>query len=776
LAGLRGWSEERRLLAYFRAHPEAGHWTGRAQIDGHEYVVHCLPRRMEASCVRCHGRPENAPASLVARYGTEAGFGWPVGEVVALDMVGIPVAAMDALAASETAKALWVMVPTGVALAGAFLWAFRWLICKRLSAIAAHLQSAVTQTDEDALAPIAEAGNDEIGTVARSYNALAARLRRLHDSLEQRVKERTASLEAEIAERVRVGEALRESERKLTTLMGNLPGMAYRCRNDARWTMEFVSQGCRPLTGYRADQLVGETATAFVDLIHPDDRDRVRHSVQEAIAQSRPFTMEYRIRRATGEERWVWEQGVGISAEQGDVVALEGFITDITERKLVEQALKATEQRLRQDIDARRKAQAELAEARDAAEAANRAKSEFLANVSHEIRTPMTAILGYVDLLAEYVPAGRLDDTITENPIEVIRQNADHLLRLIDDVLDLSKIEAGKLAIEHKPCSPEAVLAEVVSLMRPRADAKRLDLAVQWRSLVPETIRTDAMRLRQILINLVGNAVKFTESGSVRLIARIDGPTECPRLRIEVVDTGIGMTRDVLDRLFRPFTQADASTSRRFGGTGLGLSISKRLAQLLGGDLVVASAPNQGSTFTLTVPTGPLDGVRWLSADEAVALCRTRRQPQVPTVVAKLPPGCRVLLAEDGPDNQRLVSHLLRKAGAEVVVADNGQAALDLATAAVDQGRPFDVVLMDMQMPVLDGYEATRRLRASGFAGPIVAFTAHAMPEDRKKCLDCGCDDYLVKPIVREKLLATVAAQIARGAEARQTALAENDG
>ncbi len=623
--------EEQQILAYFRAHPEAKVWTGRAEIGGRAYVVHCLPRRVEASCLRCHGRAQDAPASLLARYGAEAGFGWPVGQVVAVDMVGIPVGAIDAIAASEVAKSLWLMVPTGLALAGAFVFAYRWLIGSRLSAIAAHLQSAVTRTDEGALVPIAECGHDEIGTVARSYNALAARLRQLHDSLEQRVKERTASLEAEIAERIRVEKALRESERR-------------------------------------------------------------------------------------------------------------------------------------------------LAAARDAAEAANRAKSEFLANISHEIRTPMTAILGYVDLLAESMPAERLDDSIPENPIEVIRENADHLLRLIDNVLDLSKIEAGKLAIEHNAFSPEAVLAEVVSLMRPRADAKRLDLAVQWRGLVPETIRTDAVRLRQILINLVGNAVKFTESGYVQLIAQIEGPTECPQLRVEVADTGIGMTRDVVDRLFRPFTQADASTSRRFGGTGLGLSISKRLAQRLGGDLVVASAPGQGSIFTVTVPIGPLEGVRMLSADEAASLQRSRRQSQAAAVVAKLPPGCRVLLAEDGQDNQRLVSHVLRKAGAEVIVADNGQAAVDLATAAVEQGQPFDVVLMDMQMPVLDGYEATRRLRAAGFQIPIVACTAHAMPEDRQKCLDCGCDDYLVKPIDRPRLLATVAAQIARAAKADQTTLVRSQG
>ncbi len=392
-----------------------------------------------------------------------------------------------------------------------------------------------------------------------------------------------------------------------------------------------------------------------------------------------------------------------------------------------------------------------------AAETASRAKSEFLTNMSHEIRTPMTAILGYADVLLE-----NLQDRESIQAAQTIRRNGEYLLEVINGILDLSKLESGRLTTDRLPVSPVQMLKDVVSLMRVRADAKGLPLSVTYEPPIPESIITDPTRLRQILINVVGNAIKFTETGGVQMILRLlDADGERPLLQLDVVDTGIGITQEQQSRLFQAFSQGDSSINRRFGGSGLGLAISKRLAVMLGGDLTVVSEPGKGSTFTITIGTGSLDGIRLLDRPGE------NDAPFTPQVNAEAPVGnlgCRILLAEDGPDNQRLISFLLKKAGAEVVIASNGLEAVEKVCATFSNsiqqpGRqaPFDLIFMDIQMPVMDGYEATRRLRAAGYTGPIVALSAHSMPQDIQQCFAASCDDYLAKPINRDKLLATVA-------------------
>ena len=383
------------------------------------------------------------------------------------------------------------------------------------------------------------------------------------------------------------------------------------------------------------------------------------------------------------------------------------------------------------------------------AEAASRAKSDFLANMSHEIRTPMTAILGYAELLL----SPEQSETDRNEHIRTVRRNGEHLMGIINDILDISKIEAGRMTLESIDVDPLVIIEDVASLMRPRATAKGLEFGLQVTLPMPRLIRTDPLRLRQILMNLVGNAIKFTETGGVQIAMTFHSRN----VLFSVTDTGIGMTPDQVERLFKPFTQADETMSRRFGGTGLGLAISQRLVGLMGTAIEVSSQAGRGTTFTfaLAVPDSMQGDLVTTMPERTTQSMPSRKD--VPTLA-----GLNVLLAEDGPDNQRLITFHLRKAGATVEVVDNGLQAVQKLTALAEAGNLPHLILMDMQMPEMDGYEATRELRRQGLTLPVVALTAHAMAGDRAKCLEAGCSDYLTKPIDKSKLVA-MAAQLCAG-------------
>ena len=464
----------------------------------------------------------------------------------------------------------------------------------------------------------------------------------------------------------------------------------------------------------------------------------------------------------------------GVGYMQGAVVAAGVVITLVMASYLAslgrrEQSIRAQVLRATADLESaltsQRALTSELARAKEIAEAASKAKSDFLANMSHELRTPMTAILGYAELLED----PESTDGQRTDCVRTIRRSGQHLLTIINDILDLTKIESDRMELESIEFSPTEVCQDVLRIMGAKAQAKSLTLAHEMAGEIPDRVLGDPVRFKQILLNLVGNAVKFTESGGVRLIARAwpDQARAMATIAIDVIDTGMGMNSDQLDKLFKPFSQADSSMSRRFGGTGLGLTISRKLARLMGGDVVVSSDPGAGTSFTLTaklkIARVNADGDASRSANERAA------------VFSAEPLRGRILLAEDGPDNQRLIAFILRKAGADVEIVGNGVLALDAMRAADALRTPFSLVLMDMQMPEMDGYTATAKLRELGFEVPIVALTAHAMSGDKERCIAAGCTDFATKPIDRAKLVAICRQWLTRTATgvANQTAAAE---
>ena len=545
---------------------------------------------------------------------------------------------------------------------------------------------------------------------------------------------------AEIASKTiidsRAAEALRISERKHRLFAENVSDMIWAI--DFTGKFIYVSPSVTLNLGFSAEEFLSMslpeimTPASFV----PASVDLQKYAAAAGTSQHfEPGSLDLELFRKDGSTVWADVTYSGMYDESGKMIAIQGVSRDITARRQLEQ---------------------ELRQAKEVAESATRAKSQFLARMSHEIRNPMTSILGYTDLLMD--PA--TNQSSRNNYLAVIRRNGEHLLALINDILDLSKIESGKFTLEMCRCSLVSLLADVASVVRPRAEQRGISLSVEYESELPETILTDPARLRQALINLVGNAVKFTQQGSVRIVTSLLPTWQGhPAVRIRVIDTGIGIREEVLPKLFDPFAQGDEAVFRKFGGTGLGLAISRHIITMLGGELAASSVWGKGSEFSLTAPVGDLEGVPMLSNP---AEAEQERLPLPVRKPSKDLDGLRILLAEDGYDNRLLIETVLRGAGATVVTAENGREAVETAAA-----EPFDAILMDMNMPVMDGYEATRLLRQRGYERPILALTANAMSSDGRQCLDAGCNQHLTKPIDRVRLVREIAACVGRAGRFR---------
>ena len=466
------------------------------------------------------------------------------------------------------------------------------------------------------------------------------------------------------------------------------------------------------------------TWSQALDFYPPESRARLEQAFAAAIAMGTGFELELAFVDALGCRKWV-RTVAEAELRDGKVVRLLGAIRDITERKQADEALN--------------KAMAAAQDSAELAARANQAKSVFLANMSHEIRTPINAVMGMTYLLG----ATALDAQQSEL-LGNVRVASKSLLGVINDILDVSKIEAGELSIEHEPFDLSLLIDELDRLLKLQADAKHITLNVQLAPGVPRAVLGDELRIRQVLTNLLANAIKFTEHGGVRLVVRpLTGPHTPPdsvRLRFEVQDSGIGIAPAVLDQLFKPFAQADESTTRRFGGTGLGLSIAKQLVALMDGQLGVSSTPRQGSEFwfELSLPVADLP-----PAPAAAETAQVNRQALA---------GIRLLVVDDGHTNREVARRILALAGAKVNLAANGREAVELLRATPGA---FDIVLMDAQMPVMDGLSATRCIRKElGLVDlPIVALTAGAMPNERRQALAAGMNDFIGKPFDPQRLV-----------------------
>lgn len=515
--------------------------------------------------------------------------------------------------------------------------------------------------------------------------------------------------------------ALAQSEERFRSMANTAPAMIW--VTDENHRCNFLSQRWYDFTGQVEEEGLG---FGWTDVIHPEDREEAKKLFLKAAEGRETFEIDFRMQTVDGNYRWVIDAGRPRMDASGKFLGYVGSVIDAHDRH---------------------ESEAELKEARAFADAANESKSAFLANMSHEIRTPMTAILGYAELLRELV-----EHDEGKQHLKTIRRNGDYLLEIINDILDLSKIEAGKLEVDSERFEPHRLVEDVRSIMEVRAKEDGLTLAVEYAGKLPKVIQSDPKRLKQILINLIGNAIKFTRKGRVKIRVRFDATDQ--QLQFDVIDTGIGISDEQMARLFKPFSQGDASVTRNFGGTGLGLAISQRLAETLGGSITASSTAGVGSTFTVHIAIGETMDADLVEYAVPGSKTESHKSAHRESLVQL---SCHVLIVDDRRDIRFLSKRILTDAGATAVECEDGLLAVEHIAACLENGNCPDLILLDIQMPILDGFSTAQRLRSLGYTGPIVALTADAMQGDMNRCLEAGCNDYLSKPIDKAKLLAKVA-------------------
>lgn len=510
---------------------------------------------------------------------------------------------------------------------------------------------------------------------------------------------------SDISARHRIQQELEERESQFRTLIDNIPGVAFRSHFQEPWKTIFINENIEKLCGWPAKSFL-DGRIQLLDIVHPDDKERVRETIRYALDQHQLYVVEYRLLGLNQEECWVLESARGVYDDDGALLLIDGVILDISEKKAAEFA---------------------LIEAKNRALSAVKSKSAFLANMSHEIRTPMNAIIGYTDLLQDT----ELDDK-QKGMLKTVNHSAKSLLGLLNDVLDTAKLEQNALELEEAPFSLREVAEQVIDILQLSASKKGISLQLKYPDIIQQTFIGDAFRVRQILMNLVGNAIKFTVQGGVWLTVL---STE-ENVVVIIRDSGIGMSQDTLAKLFEPFSQADASTTRRFGGTGLGTTIALQLTQKMGGRIEVQSALNKGSVFQVYLPLrpAPLDALPCLEPQDA------KPMPAPPSPL-------NILVADDDLINLDIVTLLLKKHGHRIYTASNGKKVINAW-----QHHDIDLILMDVQMPVMDGITACKFIRqvhadSDKRATPIIALTAGAFQEDREAAMAAGMDGFMTKPI-----------------------------
>ncbi len=520
----------------------------------------------------------------------------------------------------------------------------------------------------------------------------------------------------DITKRIKTDEALKESQRTLSVLMSNLPGMAYRCKNDSSYAMLFVSDGCKELTGYEPHDLINSRLISYNKIIHPDYEAAIRKDIQKAIKGKRQFQLEYKIRTREGKEKWVWEKGIGIESKDGKVKYLEGFISDISDLKRFEQ---------------------ELVKEKERAEKSDQLKSSFLANMSHEIRTPMNGIIGFAKLLLKE----NLDHRKRKKYVNIINNSSQQLLSIIGDILDISIIETGNVKLFNTVFSLTDLLETIYNSFIPIAESKKLDLVRKIQ--IPQNkdlIFADQIKLQQVITNLVNNGIKFTEEGSVSIECNLKKDL----FTIAVSDTGIGISKDRIHEVFDRFNKGEIDLTYKYGGTGLGLSISKAFVELMGGKIWVESEKNKGSKFYFTLP--------FKLAHKRNILTQSIEESE-----KKALKNARILIVEDELINFEYLKGLLQEIGINYIIhAEQGKLAMEF----YNQYKNIDLILMDLKLPDISGFELTKKIRKLDKNVPIIVQSALTTPEDKNRAYLCGCSNFITKPIDDKKLTSIIKSYI----------------